>query len=161
MAIREIRLGPTSRMVEQGTGTVRAGPDAPTVAPFAAPVAAPQPPPRPGRGSVVDDLVVLLQARREFGKRKYGTELQPFNGRDAYVDALQELVDLLQYLHQAQMERAQLEQDLAEAQLLQARAAAELAATRANLDQARTDLDAEVAATRQLQGELRRSRTEG
>jgi len=66
-----------------------------------------------GSGSVVDDLVAMLHSRREFGRAKYGTELQPFNGRDAYLDALQELVDLFQYLHQAQMERAKLEADIA------------------------------------------------
>lgn len=39
------------------------------------------------------------------GRRKYGTPLQPFNGRDALVDAYQEALDLCVYLRQAIFER--------------------------------------------------------
>lgn len=69
----------------------------------------PQPAPI-GDGTVVlDDLVALLRSRSEFGKRKYGTVLRAFNGRDPYLDALQELLDLFVYLNQAQMEKAEIE----------------------------------------------------
>jgi len=76
--------------------------------------AVPQPPPATtGRSRVVlDDLVVLLRERAEFGQRKYGVRLETFNGRDAHLDALQELLDLFVYLHQAQMERAALEREV-------------------------------------------------
>lgn len=68
----------------------------------------PQPSPLPGGRPVVPDLVELLVARRAFGERKYGVELHTHNGRDAYLDALQELLDLFVYLHQAQLEAAEL-----------------------------------------------------
>lgn len=73
--------------------------------------ATPEPPPRPGRAVVLDDLVAALRERSSFGERKYGTKLQTFNGRDAHLDALQELLDLFVYLHQAEMERAELERE--------------------------------------------------
>lgn len=71
--------------------------------------ATPEPPPRPGRGNVLDDLVAVLRERSDFGLRKYGTRLESWNGRAAHLDALQELGDLFVYLHQAEMERADLE----------------------------------------------------
>jgi len=40
----------------------------------------------------------LMEARKEFGLRKYGTILQPGNGRDHLEDALDELADALVYL---------------------------------------------------------------
>lgn len=70
-----------------------------------------QPPPLVGDRVVLDDLVAVLRERSDFGQRKYGTRLKTWNGRDAYLDALQELLDLFVYLHQAQMERAELEAD--------------------------------------------------
>jgi len=65
-----------------------------------------QPPPKtntlPGVWSlVVDDM----QGRDAFGRSKYGTPLQPHNGRDALVDAYQEALDLAVYLRQAIYER--------------------------------------------------------
>lgn len=36
--------------------------------------------------------------RKEFGLRKYGTILQPFNGRDSTIDAIDELGDALVYM---------------------------------------------------------------
>ena len=71
--------------------------------------AAPEPAPRPGQAVVLDDLVLQLRARSDFGERKYGTRLETWNGREATLDALQELLDLFVYLHQARMERADLE----------------------------------------------------
>lgn len=38
--------------------------------------------------------------RRELGIRRYGTALQPFNGRDALRDAYEEALDLATYLRQ-------------------------------------------------------------
>lgn len=43
--------------------------------------------------------------RNMAGKKKYGTYLRPFNGRDALVDAYQEALDLCVYLRQAIYER--------------------------------------------------------
>lgn len=52
-------------------------------------------------GLVIQDM----QARDQFGRCKYGTPLQPFNGRDALKDAYQEALDLCVYLRQALYER--------------------------------------------------------
>lgn len=48
-----------------------------------------------------DHLGDMIVARAELGLERYGTYLQPQNGRCAYVDALQECVDLMNYLAQA------------------------------------------------------------
>jgi hypothetical protein len=42
----------------------------------------------------------LAQARDDFGAKKYGTRLQPFNGRNPTTDALQELLDAFVYFEQ-------------------------------------------------------------
>jgi hypothetical protein len=47
----------------------------------------------------VKDLVVTdISERAEFGLKKYGTYLQPNNGRDFLIDAYQEALDLVHYL---------------------------------------------------------------
>ena len=46
-----------------------------------------------------------MNKRDRLGEYKYGTRLQPFNGRDALVDAYQEALDLTVYLRQAIYER--------------------------------------------------------
>ncbi len=51
-------------------------------------------------------VIADMQARDAEGRRKYGTPLQPFNGRAALVDAYQEALDLVVYLRQAIEERA-------------------------------------------------------
>ncbi|MFN3199970.1 MAG: hypothetical protein ACE366_16360 [Bradymonadia bacterium] len=75
-----------------------------------------QPPPAPGRCYVAltlfsalwqwgrTDLMALLWRRFTFGLGKYGTLVQTHNGRDALVDARDELGDLLQYGTQAILE---------------------------------------------------------
>lgn len=50
---------------------------------------------------VIDDV----NSRLDFGTKKYGTGLQPFNGRDALKDAYEEALDLCNYLRQALYER--------------------------------------------------------
>jgi hypothetical protein len=47
----------------------------------------------------------MLSEREQQGILTYGTTLQTFNGRDAVQDALEEAVDLWQYLVQLKMER--------------------------------------------------------
>lgn len=46
-----------------------------------------------------------IYTRAGVGAQKYGTHLQPHNGRSALVDAYQELLDLAQYLRQEIYER--------------------------------------------------------
>lgn len=69
-------------------------------------ITGPQKPPEPNAGPSVWDLVIAdMRERDAFGRRKYGTPLQPGNGRDALVDAYQEALDLCVYLRQAIYER--------------------------------------------------------
>jgi hypothetical protein len=50
---------------------------------------------------IVWDLVIQdMRERDKLGMQKYHTHLQPFNGRDALVDAYQEALDLVVYLRQ-------------------------------------------------------------
>ena len=68
-----------------------------------------QPAPVANAGPCIQDLVIAdVQARKEVGRARYGTVLQPFNGRDALRDAYEEALDLCQYLKQALVERAHL-----------------------------------------------------
>lgn len=65
-----------------------------------------QPAPTPNdlpsvQAAVRDDLL----RREALGKAKYGTSLQPHNGRDALLDAYEEALDLAVYLKQAILER--------------------------------------------------------
>lgn len=49
----------------------------------------------------VQDLVIAdIEARKAQGLAKYGTLLQPMNGRNSLVDAYQESLDQCQYLRQ-------------------------------------------------------------
>ena len=54
----------------------------------------------------VDLLLRDMRERDAFGRAKYGTPLQAWNGRDALVDAYQEALDLCVYLRQQLAERA-------------------------------------------------------
>ena len=52
------------------------------------------------------DLVMFDMRKRDaVGTFKYGTPLQPHNGRDALIDAYQEALDLCVYMRQAIYER--------------------------------------------------------
>lgn len=66
-----------------------------------------QPPPthRPGVPSVQSAVRDDLEVREALGIHRYGTSLQPGNGRDALRDALEEAMDLVCYLKQALIER--------------------------------------------------------
>ncbi len=46
-----------------------------------------------------------MEERNKIGTEKYGTPLQAHNGRDALVDAYQEILDAAVYLRQAIEER--------------------------------------------------------
>ena len=62
----------------------------------------PQPMPAHNDLPAVWDLVVEdIRQRDALGVKKYGTRLQPHNGRDALIDAYQEALDLVVYLRQA------------------------------------------------------------
>lgn len=65
-----------------------------------------EPAPTPTGGASMHDLVIEDMAKRkEFGLAKYGTLLQAGNGRDALMDAYEEVLDLAVYLRQAIEER--------------------------------------------------------
>lgn len=55
---------------------------------------------------IQDQVIADIEARKALGVERYGTLLQPFNGRDALRDAYEEALDLCQYLKQALVERA-------------------------------------------------------
>ena len=65
-----------------------------------------QPQPTKNDLPAVWDLVIKdMRERDQVGIRKYGTRLQPHNGRDVLKDAYQEALDLAVYLRQAIFER--------------------------------------------------------
>lgn len=69
------------------------------------------------RGSMADDervrattcqaLVTDIHLRAEMGKKKYGVRLHTNNGRDALLDAYQEILDALSYIRQELEERGE------------------------------------------------------
>ena len=67
-----------------------------------------QPMPKPGGVNVTPVarrmFGSILDAQERKGIETYGTTLQTFNGRDALLDAMQEIVDSFQYVVQAQIE---------------------------------------------------------
>jgi hypothetical protein len=66
-----------------------------------------QPAPQRTDGPSMHDLVIAdMHERKQVGKEHYGTILQAHNGRDAMVDAYQEVLDLAVYLRQAIEERS-------------------------------------------------------
>lgn len=67
--------------------------------------AQPLPKPRSGVPSVQDAVIADIDERKAIGLERYGTLLQPHNGRDALRDAYEEAIDLAMYLKQAIIER--------------------------------------------------------
>jgi hypothetical protein len=63
-------------------------------------------PTRNERPDIQSQVIADIEARRELGIQRYGTALQPHNGRDALRDAYEESLDLAMYLKQAMVERA-------------------------------------------------------
>jgi hypothetical protein len=65
-----------------------------------------QPLPVPNGLPDVQSMVVAdIEARKQLGIKRYGTPLQPHNGRDALRDAYDEALDLATYLRQVIAER--------------------------------------------------------
>jgi hypothetical protein len=54
---------------------------------------------------VQDQVMAFIERRKQVGIQRYGTALQPNNGRDAMLDAFEEAVDLAIYLGQVIIER--------------------------------------------------------
>lgn len=66
----------------------------------------PEPAPIKNDRPIIQDLVIAdLEKRKQVGLERYGTYLQPGNGRDALVDLYQELIDATQYIRQEIEER--------------------------------------------------------
>lgn len=60
-----------------------------------------QPLPIPNSKPIIHELVIEdVRGRLELGTKRYGTGLQPFNGRNALRDAYEEVLDLAAYLRQ-------------------------------------------------------------
>lgn len=64
-------------------------------------------PVRNGERDIQSQVIADIEARRLVGIERYGTALQPWNGRDALRDAYEEALDLAMYLKQAMVERDQ------------------------------------------------------
>jgi len=65
-----------------------------------------QQPPTPNNLPEIHDLVCGdIQARKRLGTERYGTPLQPHNGRDALRDHYEELLDACAYARQMLFER--------------------------------------------------------
>ena len=65
-----------------------------------------QPDPIQNEKPAVWELVIKdMNDRDEWGRSKYNTPLQPFNGRDALTDVYQELLDACVYMRQLLFER--------------------------------------------------------
>jgi hypothetical protein len=57
--------------------------------------------PKKNKSPAMWDLVMAdIKERDKNGKAKYGVRLQAFNGRDATIDAYQEVLDLIVYFRQ-------------------------------------------------------------
>jgi hypothetical protein len=99
------------------------GSTATTAPPRLAPVPDPPPVPVPTRANRKHDqqlptssdrpvmhevLINLIESRLAVGVERYGHGLQPMNGRDAYRDLVEELVDACVYTLQIQHERAEM-----------------------------------------------------
>jgi len=54
---------------------------------------------------VQECVIADIRERMEHGKRKYGTALQPHNGRNMLQDAYEEALDLCVYLKGALLEQ--------------------------------------------------------
>lgn len=64
-----------------------------------------------GDGTPVWDLVVSdMKERDNLGRQRYGTPLRTWNGRDALIDAYQEILDLAVYVRQEIEERRSIQQ---------------------------------------------------
>ncbi len=69
-------------------------------------MSAPEPAPKASDKPAMWDLVIGdMEQRDRFGREKYGTPLQPHNGRDPLTDLYQELLDAAVYCRQAIYER--------------------------------------------------------
>lgn len=56
------------------------------------------------RALALDAIAEDVEARIRLGERKYGTRLKAHNGRDAMLDAYQEILDFLNYIKQGVIE---------------------------------------------------------
>lgn len=64
------------------------------------------------RPFVQDEVIGDIEARKQIGIKRYGTPLQPMNGRDALLDLYEELVDAAIYLRQVRIERQEMREEI-------------------------------------------------
>ena len=65
-----------------------------------------QPMPTANEGPSIQDMVIAdIEQRKQIGLARYGTLLQPHNGRDMLRDAYEEAIDLAVYLRGCLAER--------------------------------------------------------
>lgn len=117
-----------------------------------APLKPAQPAPTGNGPEVLPVVLERLQRRAEHGRKKYGTPLRAFNGRDALQDAIDEADDQQAYLTQLQMQWPALEAKVRHDALEEALQLVEVALQEEGADPA-TELGRTVAA---VNGALRR-----
>ena len=64
------------------------------------------------QNNYTDSIVQLMEDRKEFGLKKYGTVLQAKNGRNPLVDAIEEKLDGIFYICQAIEENMDIDNNL-------------------------------------------------
>jgi hypothetical protein len=100
---------PHQAQVLMGVGVDTSRPTAETLTPTRANRKHDQPLPEPNARPVMHEVLIDLVGKRlAIGIERYGTGLQPLNGRDAYRDLVEELVDAAVYTLQVQHERAEM-----------------------------------------------------
>ncbi len=78
-----------------------------------------QPAPVPNSGESMHEAVIAeLQRRKGVGLINYNTILQTWNGRDAEQDTIEEAADLMVYMMQSRLERADLKARIRELEAL-------------------------------------------
>lgn len=107
--LRQVHGTTSPTMVHSATGVSASRPTAEMLTPTKANRPHDQRLPEPNQRPVMHDVLTdLVQKRLAIGVERYGTGLQPLNGRDAYRDLVEELVDAAVYTLQIQHERAEM-----------------------------------------------------
>lgn len=96
----------TSLATKQGEGAAVVEPPKQDMLPAEVRSDVTQPAPTPNTQPAVWSIVINdMKARDQLGRQRYGTPLQPHNGRDMLRDAYEEALDLAVYLRSAIYER--------------------------------------------------------
>lgn len=62
--------------------------------------------------SVFDELIKDIQERNEVGRKTYGREMRPFDGRNSLREAYEEILDCAAYLKKCLMETEEIFEEI-------------------------------------------------